>query len=235
MKAMILAAGRGERMRPLTDHTAKALLPVGGKPLIVWQIERLVAAGITGIVINHAHLGAQIEAALGDGSGFGARITYSPEVMALETAGGVVNAMPLLGEHPFIVVSADIYAECDYRALATQGQAVVGDGASAYLWMVDNPAWHPEGDFAFIDGHLHLQGVPRLTYANLGVFHPSFFADVERGTKLPMLPLFKKAIADKSIRAACYEGVWDNIGTPAQLAALDTLLRERRPASSRQD
>ncbi len=223
MKAMILAAGRGERMRPLTDQCPKPLLRAGGKSLIVWQIERLVAAGITDIVINYAYHGEQIEAALGTGAGLGASITYSPEVVALETAGGVANALGLLGESPFMVVSADIYVECDYRQLATQANELVG-GVSASLWMVNNPVWHPAGDFALIDNYLDLRGSPRLTYANLGVFRPSFFADVARGDRVPMRPLFTKAIAARAVKGFLYRGVWDNIGTPAQLSELDARL-----------
>ena len=224
MRAMILAAGRGERMRPLTDHTPKPLLQVGGKPLIVWQIERLVRAGITELVINHAHLGAQIEAVLGDGSRFGASICYSPENQALETAGGVANALPLLGPAPFLVVSADIYVECDYRLLASR-ITDLEDGTLAYLWMVDNPAWHARGDFALIGDKLQLEGETRLTYSNLGLFHPDFFAEVVPGTKFPMLPLFRKAIAAERIKAARFNGLWDNIGTPSQLNALDRALQ----------
>ena len=159
---MILAAGRGERMRPLTDTCPKPLLSVGGKPLIIWQIERLVAAGITDLVINHAHLGEQIEAALGDGRRFGAHIAYSPEREALETAGGVANALHLLGAAPFLVVSADIYCECDYRRMI-ESAGQVDERTPAFLWMVDNREWHPQGDFALRDGVLHLDGEPRLT------------------------------------------------------------------------
>lgn len=224
MKAMILSAGRGERMRPLTDHCPKPLLLAGGKPLIVWQIERLVAAGITDIVINYADQGAQFVQVLGTGADFGASIDYSPEVVALETAGGVANALNLLGESPFIVVSADIYVECDYRQLAAQAAELV-DGVSASLWMVNNPVWHPEGDFALIDDYLNVHATPKLTYANLGVFRPSFFAGVARGERMPMRPLFAKAIAERAVKGAYYQGVWDNIGTPAQLSELDARLR----------
>ena len=147
MKAMILAAGRGERMRPLTDHTPKPLLMVGGKPLIVWHIERLVRAGITEIIINHAHLGAQIEAALGDGSRFGALIRYSPEVMALETAGGIANAIPLLGGEPFAVINGDIYCDYDFTHLPARAAALQNYGDVAHLVLVNNPAQHPNGDF----------------------------------------------------------------------------------------
>lgn len=223
MKAMILAAGRGERMRPLTDTCPKPLLVAGGKPLIVWQIERLAAAGITDIVINLAHLGQQIETALGDGSRFGTRITYSREVEALESAGGVVNALYLLGASPFLIVSADIYVECDYRLLIDSA-APLQEGALACLWMTGNPEWHARGDFALIDGLLHLDEEPRLTYANIGIFHPKFFDGIAPGTKYPLLPLFKRAIAAGMVRGAVLDCVWDNIGTPGQLTTLDKAL-----------
>lgn len=224
MKAMILAAGRGERMRPLTDRTPKPLLPVAGKPLIVWHLERLAKAGFRDIVVNHAHLGEQIEAALGDGSAWGVDIRYSAEPSgALETAGGVVQALPLLGDEPFFLLSGDIYADTDYGQLARAGQ--LADGATAFMWMVDNPVWHHRGDFAIQDGWLANEGEPKLTYANLGVFAPAFFAGVEPGTRLPMSPLFGRAIAARRIRAARYAGLWDNIGTPDQLRSLDERLR----------
>jgi len=226
MKAMILAAGRGERMRPLTDTCPKPLLEVGGKPLIVWQIERLVAAGIAELVINHAHLGAQIEDFLGDGRRYGAVITYSREAEALESAGGVVNALHLLGPAPFLIVSADIYVECNYRRLA-ESQAFLQDGTLAFLWLVANPEWHPRGDFALSEGFLHLTGQPKLTYANIGIFHPDFFAGVTPGTKYPLLPLFNRAISAKRVKGAMLGGLWDNIGTPLQLTALDQALRNQ--------
>ncbi len=224
---MLLAAGRGERMRPLTDQTPKPLLQVGGKSLIVWHIEKLAQAGITEVVINHAHLGAQIETAVGNGNRFGVDIHYSPEQPALETAGGVAYALPLLGTAPFLLISADIYVECDYRMLTCKATEL-NDGTLAYLWMVENPSWHARGDFALIDDRLRLTGAPCLTYSNLGLFHPDFFSGVERGTKLPMLPLFRRAIAAGKIKGARYDGLWDNIGTPSQLSALDALLRSRK-------
>lgn len=231
MKAMILAAGRGERMRPLTDKTPKPLLPVGGKPLIVWQIERLVAAGIRDIVINHAHLGEQLVAALGDGRAWGANILWSPEAEALETAGGIFKALPLLGRSPFLVVSADIYCECDYRALIEASP--LDKNAQALLWMTDNPVWHPAGDFALRDACLHLTGEPRLTYANFGLFRPEMLADAPElspGKKLPLRPLLDRLIPAGKIQGAKLEGLWDNLGTPGQLAQLDTRLRAAVPA-----
>jgi MurNAc alpha-1-phosphate uridylyltransferase len=229
MKAMILAAGRGERMRPLSDRTPKPLLPVGGKPLIVWQIERLAAADIREIVINHAHLGAQIEAALGDGAGFGVQIQYSSEADALETAGGIRQALPLLGTSPFLVVSGDIYCDCDYRQLLAQ--TPLAEDALACLWMVTNPAWHPDGDFVLHAGRLRLAGAgasePRLTYANFGLFHPQMFAELALGQKLPLRPLLDVLIPAGRIQGARLgqDTLWENLGTPAQLAALDAQLR----------
>lgn len=226
MKAMILAAGRGERMRPLTDTCPKPLLEAGGKALIVWQIERLVAAGITELVINHAHLGSQIEAYLGDGVRHGARITYSRETEALESAGGVIKALELLGPSPFLVVSADIYVECDYRQLADSA-APLQDGTTAFLWLVANPQWHPRGDFALVDGLLRNNAEPRLTYSNIGMFAPKFFAGIEADTRYPLLPLFNRAIAAGTVKGAVLGALWDNVGTPAQLAALDAALKHR--------
>jgi len=226
---MILAAGRGERMRPLTDHTPKPLLQAGGKPLIVWHLERLAQAGIHDIVINHAHLGGQIEACLGDGSKWDVSIRYSAEPQgALETAGGVAKELPLLGDAPFFLISADIYVEADYRELADAADGLQ-DGATAFMWMVDNPLWHSGGDFALDGGYLTLEGTSKLTYANLGVFRPAFFAGVEPGVRLPMSPLFKRAIAERRVRAARFSGIWDNIGTPEQLRTLDDLLHKRAP------
>lgn len=226
MKAMILAAGRGERMRPLTDRTPKPLLDVGGKPLIVWHLERLAAAGFRDVVINHAHLGRQIEDALGNGSRFGLSIVYSPEPDgALETGGGVVQALSLLGSQPFLVISGDIYVECDYGSLLRPLSAK----ATALMWMVENPSWHAKGDFAIRDGKLALEGEPKLTYANIGIFAPAFFAGVEPGTRLPMFPLFKRGITAGTIDAARFAGLWDNLGNIEQLRSLDTLLRSRSP------
>jgi len=174
MKAFILAAGRGERMRPLTDHTPKPLLIAGGKPLIVWHLERLTAAGFREIVINHAHLGSLIEQALGDGSHWGLHIHYSPEPPgALETAGGIATALPLLGNEPFLVVNGDVYCDWDFN------RARLLRDKMAHLVMVANPAHHSGGDFS-LDGErvVYANTEQTLTYAGIGVFSPSFFADV---------------------------------------------------------
>lgn len=225
MRAMILAAGRGERMRPLTDRLPKPLLSVGGKPLIVWHLERLAAAGIHDVVINHAWLGHEIERALGDGSAFGVRIRYSPEATALETAGGIAQALPLLGDEPFLVMNGDVW--CDWNPAAAPALAADLPEGGAWLLMVDNPVQHPNGDFRLApDGRLHAQGEPRLTYSGIAVYHPSLFTAVPRGSAMPMLPLFRQAMSDDLARGARHTGRWTDVGTPQRLADLDAELRE---------
>jgi N-acetyl-alpha-D-muramate 1-phosphate uridylyltransferase len=221
MKAFILAAGRGERMRPLTDHTPKPLLPAGGKPLIVWHLERLAAAGFRDVVINHAHLGEQIEAALGDGSQWGLHIRYSAEPPgALETAGGIANALPLLGDQPFLVVNGDIWCDFDF------GRFSGSTAADAHLVMVANPAHHAGGDFCLDDRRvIYADGEQTLTYAGIGVFSPSFFADVKRGTVMKLRPLLDAAIAAGTLTGERYTGRWVDVGTPQRLAELDAELR----------
>lgn len=218
MKAMILAAGRGERMRPLTDHTPKPLLKVGGKALIVWHIERLAAAGFKDIVINHAHLGAQIEAALGDGSQWGVHIQYSPEPIALETAGGIANAMTLLGDAPFLVVNGDVFTDIDFGALRLESPDV------AHLVMVNNPPQHAAGDFALLNGKLHAEGSIKLTFSGIGIYQPSLFADVVRGEAAKLAPLLKAAMVQGLVSGSHHQGQWHDIGTPERLQALDSQL-----------
>lgn len=220
MKAMILAAGRGERMRPLTDHTPKPLLPVGGKPLIAWHLERLAHAGFHDIVINHAHLGAQLEAALGDGSRFGVHIAYSPEGEALETAGGIANALPLLGDQPFLVVNGDIYTDYDFAHIALQPMG----GVAAHLVLVDNPPQHVQGDFFLEDGRLVEDGALRLTFSGIGIYHPSLFAGIAAGSKARLAPLLHAAIREGRATAEHYLGDWVDVGTPDRLHALDQRL-----------
>jgi MurNAc alpha-1-phosphate uridylyltransferase len=229
MKAMLLAAGRGERMRPLTDTCPKPLLRAGGKSLLQWHIERLVAAGITEIVINHAHLGAQIEAAFGDGAAYGADIRYSPEPAgALETAGGIRQALPLLGNAPFLVISGDIH--CDWP-LENARNCKVGAGGTAplaHLVMVPNPDFHPEGDFGLRDGLLSEAGAPqRLTFGNIGVYHPAMFADITPGSVAKLGPMLRALMRDGRVSGELYEGAWTNVGTPQQLAELDRRLQGR--------
>lgn len=221
MKAMILAAGRGERMRPLTDHVPKPLLSVGGKPLIVWHIERLAYAGITELVINHAHLGHKIVQALGDGRHWGVQITYSPEETALETAGGIAQALPLLGKEPFLVVNGDIYCDCDFSSVATVG---VTGGDVAYLMLVPNPEHHPEGDFSLHGGRVGDGGSLRWTFSGVGVYRRDFFDAVRPGSCAKLAPLLRTAMAQDRVGGVVYQGRWVDVGTPQRLSALDLAL-----------
>lgn len=223
--ALILAAGRGERMRPLTDATPKPLLPVGGRALIEWQVERLRAGGFTELVVNHSHLGSAIEASLGDGARLGVRIRYSHEARALETAGGIVQALPLLGDGPFVVVSGDIHTDFDYASLAAPMRRIAGDPArlAAHFVLVDNPPWHAEGDMGLRDGRVTREA-PRLTYGNIGVFHPAMFAGIAPGTWLKLFPWAYGFVDEGRVSGEHFRGAWDNIGTPAQLAELDRRL-----------
>ena len=225
LNAMILAAGRGERLRPLTDERPKPLLEAGGRPLIEWQIERLAAAGFAEIVVNHAHLGNLIEEALGDGRRFGVRLRYSPESPALETAGGIVKALALLGPGPFAVVSGDIHTEFDYARLEGPLAAIAADPAAqaAHLVLVDNPAFHLEGDMGLAEGRITREG-PRLTYGNIGVFHPALFRDIVPGTWLKLFPWLYRFVDEGRVTGEHYQGPWDNVGTADQLAALDRRL-----------
>ncbi len=223
MKAMILAAGRGERMRPLTDHTPKPLLKVGGKPLIVWHLERLAKAGFKQVVINHAHLGEQIELALGDGSQWNLHIQYSPEKTALETAGGIANALSLLGSEPFLVLNGDTFTEIDFGVLTHALQA----NNHAHLVLVNNPPQHPNGDFAIETGKLKDIGSQMLTFSGVGVYHPDLFASVTRGEPAKLAPLLRQAIAGNQATAEHYQGVWHDIGTPERLNMLDEALKLR--------
>lgn len=226
MKAMILAAGRGVRMRPLTDTTPKSLLAVGGKPLIVWQLEKLARAGFAEVVINHAHLGHLIEAALGDGSRFGVSIRYSAESEALETAGGIALALPLLGAEPFLVINADIYCDYDYSRLAG---LLLADGL-AHLVLVDNPPQHPRGDFALEAGRVSVAGGRMLTFSGIGVYAPRLFGGIPPRAKVPLAPLLRKAMAAERVSGEHYRGRWHDVGTAERLAALDTQLRGGAPA-----
>lgn len=218
---MILAAGRGERMRPLTDHTPKPLLEVGGKPLIVWHIERLAAAGFTELVINHAHLGEQIERTLGDGSRWGVAIRYSAEGegRALETGGGIFKALPLLGENPFLVVNGDIWCDLDFAELA------LPDGDLAQLVLIDNPDHNPGGDFHLdTAGRVHAEGEPRLTFSGIGVYSPALFSGCRPGA-FPLAPLLRSAMAEGRVGGRHHRGRWMDVGTPERLLTLDKQLR----------
>ncbi len=223
---MILAAGRGERMRPLSDTCPKPLLEAGGKPLIVWQIERLVAGGFSDIVVNVAHLGEQIEATLGNGVSFGARLHYSRETTPLEVAGGIATALPLLGDGVALVVSADVYVEYDYASLRPRLAAMEASTAPPHLHMVmvPNPAYHPGGDFVLENGRLALGGAPRLTFGNIALYRTSLFAELPRGEKRNILPQYKDWIGRGWASGETHTGRWANVGSPAELVRLDRLL-----------
>jgi N-acetyl-alpha-D-muramate 1-phosphate uridylyltransferase len=226
MRAMILAAGRGERMRPLTDRTPKPLLPVAGKPLIQYHIEALAAVGVRDIVINLAWLGAQIRAALGDGSQFGVRIEYSDEGdVALETGGGIFKALPLLGQAPFIVVSGDVWTEYPLGQLLDPRVKKLAAADVAHFVLVPNPDFHSSGDFALVDGRLAEHG-ERHTYSNIGVFRPEFFAACEPG-RFPLAPLMYQWIRQGRVSGELYRGGWHNVGTPQQLQLLNEEVASR--------
>ena len=224
MKIMLLAAGRGERMRPLTDHTPKPLLEVGGKPLIVWHIERLARAGLTDLAINHAHLGEQIVRTLGDGSRFGVSIQYSAEKIALETAGGIANARHLLGDTPFAVINADIYCDYDFTGLSAQTVALVAGDDMAHLIMVDNPEQHPNGDFGLRDGRI-TDSSPKLTFSGMGIYKHALFNHIPAGAVAPLAPLLRAQIALNKVSGEHHKGHWVDVGTPQRLQQLDIVLR----------
>lgn len=219
MKAMILAAGRGERMRPLTDHTPKPLLEAGGKALIVHHIERLAAAGFRELVINHAHLGGLIEARLGDGACWGVSIAYSHEPKALETGGGIFKALPLLGSEPFLVLNGDVWTDLDFGRL----HGLEPDGL-AYLILVDNPEHNPKGDFALSQGRISSEGSDRLTFSGIGVYRPELFANCE-ASAFPLAPLLRGAMVEGLVGGEHFRGHWLDIGTPQRLLDLDCSLR----------
>jgi MurNAc alpha-1-phosphate uridylyltransferase len=220
--AIILAAGRGERLRPLTDAVPKPLLKVGGKPLIEWQVERLVHADFTDLIVNHAHLGSMIEAALGDGSRFGARIRYSPESPALETAGGIARALKLMDGAPFVVVSGDIHTDFDYASLHARLASMAFDqGTCAHWVLVDNPSYHPRGDDMGVAGGRIVRNGPRLTYGNIAAFHPSTFREVAPDKSQKLFPWAYRFADEGRVSGEHYRGPWDNVGTAEQLEALD--------------
>jgi MurNAc alpha-1-phosphate uridylyltransferase len=225
---MILAAGRGERMRPLTDAYPKPLLAVGGKPLILWQIERLAAGGWRDIVINTGWQGAQIPAALGDGSAFGVRLRYSPEPsQAYETGGGIATALPLLGTAPFLVVSADIYTPFDYAKLHAAAETIAADPqhTAAHLVLTPNPEHNRGGDMALdAQSRIRREGA-LLNYGNIGVFHPALFAGQPRAQAWKLFPWLYGAADAGRVSGEVFSGPWHNVGTPEQLAALDAQLR----------
>ena len=212
---MILAAGRGERMRPLSDATPKPLLTAGGKPLIVHLIEGLARAGLREIAINHSHLGERIEQALGDGAHLGVRIAYSHEAGGgLETGGGIFKALPLIHSDPFLAVNGDIWTDYPFEKLPARLSGL------AHLVLVDNPAHHPLGDFTLADGDVRAEGAERLTFSGIGVYARALFSDCTGG-KFPLAPLLRRAMAQRAVSGEHYRGCWVDVGTPARLQALD--------------
>ena len=229
--AMILAAGRGERMRPLSDAQPKPLLEAGGAPLVVWQIRALARAGITTIAINVAHLGERMIEALGDGRSLGVSIRWSREADALETAGGIATAMPLLPPGPALIVSGDIWTTYDYAQLLPRAASMARDPGSAcvHLVMVPNPPYHPRGDFMLLPQHdgssrIALPAGPTLTYGNIGLYDTALFRELPRGVKLKLLPYLLEWIGAGKVTGEIFDGPWENVGTPADLARLDARL-----------
>jgi MurNAc alpha-1-phosphate uridylyltransferase len=220
MKAMVLAAGRGERMRPLTDREPKPLLRVGGKRLIEFHLERLAAGGFREVVVNTAWLGDMIEATLGTGRQYGLAITYSHErPEALETGGGIFHALPLLGSAPFLLVNGDVWTDIDFGALRRSPP----ERSLAHLVLVPNPPQHARGDFVLEHGLVSEGEGLRQTYSGVGIFRPELFAGCEPG-KFPLLPLLRKAIAERALSGELHQGRWYDIGTTERLAALDVQL-----------
>lgn len=218
MKAMVLAAGRGERMRPLTDSTPKPLLQVGAEPLIGWHLRHLVRAGLDDIVINTAWLGERIEQVLGDGAGYGARLHYSREGTALETAGGIATALPWLGERPFMVVNGDVLTDIDFAALARAGAMLDGVTRLAHLVLVANPAHHPHGDFD-LDADGRVVDAPRHTFSGIGVYHPALFVGLAAGQPAKLAPLLREAMARRQVSGVLHDGLWLDVGTVERLGA----------------
>jgi len=215
MKTMILAAGRGERMRPLTDVTPKPLLALSGKPLLVHLIERLARAGLRDLVINHAHLGEQIVDLIGDGARYGVRVTYSPEGEGgLETGGGILHALPLIASDPFLVVNGDIWTDYPFERLPRVLEEL------AHLVLVDNPEHHPAGDFALVGERVQAEGGHRLTFGGIGMYRRALFADCRPG-RFALAPLLRAAMGRGVVTGEYYGGRWADIGTPERLAMLE--------------
>ena len=227
MKAMILAAGLGNRMRPLTLHTPKPLLEVGEKPLIVWHIEKLQKIGVTEIVINTAWLGEKLANALGDGSQFGVKILWSHEGEGLETAGGIINALPLLGDEPFILVNGDVWTTMDFASLL---DVQLGE-QQAHLVLVENPPQHLKGDFILSNGLAYTfeqeQLGEALTYSGIAVLHPRMIVGLENG-KRPLAPLLKQAMQQQQVSAEKLQGIWVDVGTPERLEQLDQQIKQNK-------
>ena len=226
MRAMILAAGRGERMRPLTDTCPKPLLKVGSEPLIGWHLRRLKAAGIEEIVINHAWLGQQIEETLGNGAAYGVSIAYSAEgAQGLETAGGIATALPLLGEEPFLVINGDVLTDIDFTLASAQAARLSAEQRLAYLWLVQNPAHNPKGDFVLqTDGAVLSTGAGEaLTFSGMCVYHPALFQDTPPKQAAKLAPLLRAAMAAGKVQGVKHEGLWLDVGTVERLAEAERL------------
>lgn len=228
MQAMILAAGRGERLRPYTDRVPKPLLEVRGLPLVVWHIKNLRRAGFKEIVINHAHLGAMLESELGDGSKWDVAISYSAESDALETAGGIAYALHLLKPQPFLVVNGDIFCDFDFSRASQVDLAT----HTAHLVLVDNPVHNLTGDFALANGKVRLHGVPMFTFSGIAVYRPEFFDGIVRGEKAKLSPLLKAAMATEKIGGEHFSGLWLDVGTPERLAQINNTKELWIPAKS---
>jgi MurNAc alpha-1-phosphate uridylyltransferase len=227
MRAMILAAGRGERMRPLTDNVPKVMLEAGGRPLIEWHLDKLRRAGAQRVVINHAWLGEQIEGRLGAGARFGLDIAYSAEGQALESAGGIANALPLIGDQPFLVVNGDVYTDLDFASLRPRLAQLDGDKRLAHLVLISNPEHNPEGDFVLTGERVLSEGASRLTFSGIGLYHPVLFRGIRRGDRARLAPLLRAAMNDDAVSGERYDGLWVDVGTPQRLADLDRLLLSR--------
>lgn len=222
MKAMILAAGKGERMRPLTDQIPKPLLEVAGKPLIVWHLEKLAKANFEEVIINHAYLGEMIEAYIGDGSRWNLKITYSREGSPLETAGGIKKALPLIGDQPFLVINADIYTDFNFATIKNRNL----NDCKGHLVMVKNPKQHPDGDFFLQNNQIELEGKERLTFSGIAIYQPKIFEDINIESVAKLAPILKKLIGAKCISGEAYQGLWFDIGTPERLNEVNVFLKE---------
>ena len=228
MKAMVLAAGRGERLRPITDTLPKPLVQVAGKPLVVYHLEALARAGVRDMVINLSWLGDKIRAALGDGGRYGVHITYTDEgPVALETGGGIFNAIRHLGPGPFLVVNGDTFTDIDFGVLRSQADVDIQAGALARIVLVPNPTQHPRGDFGLEGDRVVERETDRFTYSGVGVYRPELFEGCTPG-RFPLAPLLKRAIAEGRLHGELHSGEWCDVGTPQRLADLDTRVRAGR-------
>jgi MurNAc alpha-1-phosphate uridylyltransferase len=228
--AMVLAAGRGERMRPLTDRMPKPLLEVGGRSLIERHIAKLAQAGFTRIIVNHAHLGDQIEAALGDGTRWGVTICFSAEREALETAGGIANALELIDTDAFAVTNSDVYSDYDYAGLSAASTRLAGNTKRlAHLVLVDNPAHNPHGDFGLENGEVSISATDNLTFSGLAAYRRELFASISPGDKKPLAPLLQQYIRAGRVSGERFAGRWADIGTPERLATINDLIEKEAP------